>query len=61
MELQDVIEAQMILGKLSVGMVLAIAKDPSLKAVNNKFNFFEGEPNDAWEITIEKVKDNEKS
>ncbi|WP_275668993.1 hypothetical protein [Weissella sagaensis] len=28
MELQDVIEAQMILGKLSVGMVLAIAKDP---------------------------------
>ena len=61
MELQDLVEAQMLLGKLSVDMVLAIAKNPNLKAVENKFNFFEGEPNYAWKITIEKVKDNEES
>lgn len=61
MEQQDLIEAQMLFGKLSLDMILAIAKDNSLKAIDNKFNFFEGEPKDAWKITIEKVKDNEKS
>ena len=55
MELQDVIEAQMLFGKLSLDMILAIEKDHNLKAIDNKFNFFEGEPKDAWKITIEKV------
>lgn len=61
MEQQDLIEAQMLFGKLALDMILAIAKDNSLKAIDNKFNFFEGESKDAWKITIEKVKDNEKS
>lgn len=61
MELQDLVEAQMLLGKLSVDMILAIESDHFLTAIDNKFNFFAGESNNAWQITIKKVKDNEKS
>lgn len=55
MKYQNMIEAQMLFGKLSLDMILSIAKDHNLKAIDNKFNFFEGEPKDAWKIRIEKV------
>lgn len=55
MTYEQLIEAQMVLGKTAVDSVLELLQSDSMKVVEQKFGFFEGDSKNAWKITIEKV------
>lgn len=54
---EQLFEAQMALGKAAVDSMLELLQNSSLKLVEQKFGFFEGESNETWKMTIEKVDD----
>ncbi|AWF95122.1 hypothetical protein [Weissella cibaria] len=53
----QLLEAQMVLGKTAVESMLELLQNDSVKAVEQKFGFFEGESKNAWKMKIEKVED----
>lgn len=52
---EQLFEAQMVLGKTAVDSVLELSQSDSVKSVEQKFGFFEGDSKNAWKMTIEKV------
>lgn len=54
---EQLFEAQMMLGKTAVDSVLELSQSDSVKSVEQKFGFFEGDSKNAWKMTIEKVED----
>lgn len=54
---EQLFEAQMVLGKMTVDFILELLKSDGVKAVEQKFGFLEGESNNAWKLTIEKMED----
>ena len=54
---EQLFEAQMALGKAAVDSMLELLQNSSLKLVEQKFGFFEGESTNAWKMTIEKVEE----
>ena len=54
---EQLFEAQMVLGETAVDSVLEILKSDSVKSVEQKFGFFEGDSKNAWKMTIEKVEE----
>lgn len=57
MTYEELIESQLLLGKAASSAVVEILQSESKKAVVQGFRIFEGESNDAWKMTIEKVED----
>lgn len=55
MTYEQLIEAQMVLGKTAVDAILELLQNNSMKAVEQKFGLFEEGSNNSWKITIEKV------
>lgn len=51
----ELIEAQLVLGKVATSAVVEILQGKGKKAVVQGFRIFEGESNNAWKMTIEKV------
>ncbi|WP_167715834.1 hypothetical protein [Weissella cibaria] len=54
---EQLFEAQIALGKAAVDSVLELLKSDSVKAVEQKFGFFEGDSKNEWKMTIEKVEE----
>lgn len=54
---EQLIEAQMVLGKTAVDSVLELSQNDSVKSAEQKFGFFEGDSKNAWKMTIEKVEE----
>lgn len=57
MTYEELIESQLLLGKAASSAVVEILQSESKKAVVQGFRIFEGESNDAWKMTIEKVEE----
>lgn len=57
MTYEELIESQLLLGKVASSAVVEILQSESKKAVVQGFRIFEAESNDAWKMTIEKVED----
>lgn len=55
MTYEQLIEAQMVLGKTAVDAILELLQNNSMKAVEQKFGLFEEDSKNSWKITIEKV------
>lgn len=47
----------MVLGRTAVDMIIELLNANGLKAVNQKFGFFEDDSKNAWKMTVEKVED----
>lgn len=54
---EQLFEAKMVLGKTAVDSVLEILQSDSVKSVEQKFGFFEGDSKNEWKMTIEKVEE----
>ncbi|MBJ7627453.1 hypothetical protein [Weissella confusa] len=54
---EQLFEAQMVLGKTAVDSVLELLQSNSVKSVEQKFGFFEGDSKNEWKMTIEKVEE----
>lgn len=54
---EQLFEAQMALGKAAVDSMLELLQNSSLKLVEQKFGFFEGDSKNEWKMTIEKVEE----
>lgn len=54
---EELIEAQLLLGKAATSAVVEILKGNGKKAVVQGFRIFEDESINAWNMTIEKVED----
>lgn len=54
---EQLIEGQLILGKNALELVFDILRNPNVRASEQKFGFFEGEDNNSWKMTIERVSD----
>lgn len=52
---EQLIEAQLALGKAAIDMMLELSRTDSLKSVDQNFGFFEEDANDAYKMTIERV------
>lgn len=57
MTYEELIEAQLLLGKAATSAVLEILKGEGKKGVVQGFRIFEDESMNAWKMTIEKVED----
>lgn len=57
MTYEELIEAQLLLGKAATSAVVEILQGKGKKAVVQGFRIFEDEPKNAWEMTIEKVEE----
>ena len=57
MTYEELIEAQLLLGKAATSAVLEILKGEGKKAVVQGFRIFEDESMNAWKMTIEKVEE----
>ena len=55
MTYEELIEAQLLLGKAATSAVVEILKGEGKKAVVQGFRIFEDESMNAWKMTIEKV------
>ena len=54
---EELIEAQLLLGKEATSAVVEILRGEGKKAVVQGFRIFEDESTNAWKMTIEKVED----
>lgn len=54
---EELIEAQLLLGKAATSAVVEILKGEGKKAVVQGFRIFEDESTNAWKMTIEKVEE----
>lgn len=54
---EELIEAQLLLGKAATNAVIEISQGEGNKAVVQGFRIFEGESKNAWKMTIEKVEE----
>lgn len=54
---EELIEAQLLLGKAATSAVVEILQGESKKAVVQGFRIFENESINAWKMTIEKVEE----
>lgn len=54
---EELIEAQLVLGKAATSAVVEILQGKGNKAVVQGFRIFENEPTNAWKMTIEKVEE----
>ena len=52
---EELIEAQLLLGKAATSAVVEILRENGNKAVVQGFRIFEDESMNAWKMTIEKV------
>ena len=52
---EQLIEAQMVLGKTAVDAILELLQNNSMKAVEQKFGLFAEDSKNSWKMTIEKV------
>ena len=57
MTYEELIEAQLLLGKAATSAVVEILKGNGKKAVVQGFRIFEDESMNAWKMTIEKVEE----
>lgn len=55
MTYEQLIEAQMVLGKTAVDAILELLQNNSMKAVEQKFGLFKEDSKNSWKMTIEKV------
>lgn len=55
MTYEQLIEAQLLLGKAATSCVMEILQDENKKAVVQGFRIFEDESMNAWKMTIEHV------
>jgi len=54
---EELIEAQLLLGKAATSAVVEILRENGNKAVVQGFRIFEDESMNAWKMTIEKVEE----
>ena len=54
---EELMEAQLILGKAATSAVVEILQGEGKKAVVQGFRIFEDESTNAWKMTIEKVEE----
>ena len=54
---EELIEAQLLLGKAAASAVVEILQGKGKKAVVQGFRIFEDESMNAWKMTIEKVEE----
>ena len=54
---EELIEAQLLLGKEATSAVVEILRGEGKKAVVQGFRIFEDESTNAWKMTIEKVEE----
>lgn len=52
---EELIEAQLLLGKVATSAVVEILQGKGNKAVVQPFHFLEDQPTNLWKMTIEKV------
>ena len=57
MTYEELIEAQLLLGKAATSAVVEILQGKGKKAVVQGFRIFEDESMNAWKMTIEKVEE----
>ena len=57
MKHEELIEAQLILGKAATSAVIEVLRENGKKAVVQGFRIFEDESMNAWKMTIEKVEE----
>lgn len=54
---EELIEAQLVLGKAATHAVVEILQGEGNKAVVQPFHFLEDKPTNLWKMTIEKVEE----
>ena len=57
MKHEELIEAQLILGKAATSAVIEVLRENGKKAVVQGFRIFEDKSMNAWKMTIEKVEE----
>lgn len=55
MTYEELIEAQLLLGKAATSAVVEILQGEGKKSVVQGFRIFEGESTNSWKMTIERV------